>query len=129
MDRRSLAPRCPRLQSSIVNSSRITTDATNTRSHIATCAAADLRGRWMMGEEDGPPPSFTQLLDRGIAAEGALASWCPTMDLLALATADGQLHVHRLNWQRLWWSSPDAPITGARGCVWPYGTTPDRSLR
>ena len=68
-----------------------------------------------MEEEDGPHPSFTQLLDRGIAAEGALASWCPTMDLLALATADGQLHVHRLNWQRLWWSSPDAPITGARG--------------
>lgn len=34
------------------------------------------------------------------------------MDLLALATADGQLHVHRLNWQRLWWTSPDAPITG-----------------
>ena len=72
-------------------------------------------GRQLMEEEDGPHPSFTQLLDRGIAAEGALASWCPTMDLLALATADGKLHVHRLNWQRLWWSSPDAPITGARG--------------
>ena len=56
--------------------------------------------------------AFTQLLDRGIAAEGTLAAWCPTMDLLALATADGQLHLHRLNWQRLWWTSPDAAITG-----------------
>ena len=59
------------------------------------------------------PPAFTQLLDRGVAAEVSLAEWCPTMDLLALATDDGQLHVHRLNWQRLWWTSPDAAITGA----------------
>lgn len=58
--------------------------------------------------------SFTSLLDRGLTAEGSLAAWCPTRDLLALATADGQLHLHRLNWQRLWWNSPEAPITGAR---------------
>lgn len=56
--------------------------------------------------------SFTQLLDRGLPSDSALAAWCPTMDLLALASADGQLHVHRLNWQRLWWTSPEAPITG-----------------
>ncbi|PSC75422.1 Anaphase-promoting complex subunit 4 [Micractinium conductrix] len=55
--------------------------------------------------------SFTSLLDRGLTAEGSLAAWCPTRDLLALATADGQLHLHRLNWQRLWWNSPEAPIT------------------
>jgi anaphase-promoting complex subunit 4 len=59
--------------------------------------------------------AFTPLLDRGLAAEGCLAAWCPTMDLLALATTDGQLHVHRLNWQRLWWASPEAAITG--GCA------------
>ena len=58
--------------------------------------------------------SFTALLDRGLPAEAALAAWCPTRDLLALAT-DGQLHLHRLNWQRLWWQSPEAPITGAPG--------------
>ena len=57
--------------------------------------------------------AFSQLVDRGLASEGRLAAWCPTMDLLALATADGQLHLHRLNWQRLWWTSPEAPITGA----------------
>jgi hypothetical protein len=28
------------------------------------------------------------------------------MDLLAMAMADGQLVVHRLNWQRLWAVSP-----------------------
>ena len=60
--------------------------------------------------------AFTQLLDRGLSAEGSLAAWCPTMDLLALATADGQLHLFRLNWQRLWWQSPDAAITGACDC-------------
>lgn len=59
-----------------------------------------------------PQPAFTLLLDRGIAAEVGLAAWCPSMDLLALATADGQLHVHRLNWQRLWWTAPEAAVTG-----------------
>ncbi|KAL4445375.1 hypothetical protein ABPG77_011200 [Micractinium sp. CCAP 211/92] len=56
--------------------------------------------------------AFTQLLDRGLPAEGGgtLAAWNPTMDLLALAL-EGQLAVHRLNWQRLWWASPDAPVT------------------
>lgn len=60
--------------------------------------------------------AFTQLLDRGLSAEGGgtLAAWNPAMDLLALAL-EGQLAVHRLNWQRLWWTSPDAPVTGAAG--------------
>lgn len=56
-----------------------------------------------------------QLLDRGISAEVELAAWCPTMDLLALVTVDGQLHVHRLNWQRLWWTAPEATVTGGGG--------------
>ena len=59
-----------------------------------------------------PPQAFTQLLDRGISAEVQLAAWCPTMDLLALVTVDGQLHVHRLTWQRLWWTAPEATVTG-----------------
>ncbi|GAB4814517.1 hypothetical protein N2152v2_001563 [Parachlorella kessleri] len=65
---------------------------------------------------ESPPDSnsFTALLDRGISAEVQLATWCPSMDLLALVTVDGQLHVHRLNWQRLWWTAPEAPITGKR---------------
>lgn len=60
----------------------------------------------------GEAEAFTQLLDRGLAAEVQLAAWNPERDLLALATADGQLHVHRLNFQRLFYTSPDAPITG-----------------
>eukprot|EP00887_Chlorella_sp_A99_P001987 scaffold18.g1987.t1 len=56
--------------------------------------------------------AFTVLVDRAALEGIALLCWNPTMDLLALATADGQLHVHRLNWQRLWWtSSPEARIT------------------
>lgn len=58
--------------------------------------------------------SFTQLLDRGISAEARLASWCPTMDLLALVTTDGQLHLHRLNWQRLWSVVMETTVTGAQ---------------
>lgn len=62
--------------------------------------------------EDHTLQSFSQLLDRGISAEVRLAAWCPSMDLIALVTVDGQLHVHRLNWQRLWWTAPETIVTG-----------------
>ena len=71
-----------------------------------------------------PPPSpnsFTALLDRGISAEVQLAAWCPSMDLLALVTVDGQLHVHRLNWQRLLWTAPEATVTGKGASRQPCG--------
>eukprot|EP00045_Choanoeca_perplexa_P012615 m.138566 g.138566 ORF g.138566 m.138566 type:complete len:740 (+) comp16074_c0_seq3:71-2290(+) len=29
-------------------------------------------------------------------------AWCPTMDLVALALDNGQVHVRRLSWQRVW---------------------------
>ena len=45
---------------------------------------------------------FTALLDKALLANVALSSWNPTMDLLALVTADNQVAVYRLNWQRLW---------------------------
>lgn len=54
---------------------------------------------------------FTQLLDRGLATDVILASWCPTMDLLALVMSDNQLSVNRLNKQRLWVLAPDSRIT------------------
>jgi hypothetical protein len=44
-------------------------------------------------------------------SEVALSAWCPTMDLCAAVTSDGQLAVHRMNWQRLWSLAPDAPVT------------------
>ena len=62
-------------------------------------------------EEDVPKSSFSQLLDRGLALPPARAHWCPTMDLLAILTSDGQLQLYRLNWQRLWSITPESPIT------------------
>lgn len=55
--------------------------------------------------------AFTQLLDRSLASDVVLASWCPTMDLLALVMSDSQLSVNRLNKQRLWVLAPDSKIT------------------
>lgn len=55
--------------------------------------------------------AFTQLLDRGLTSDVVLASWCPTMDLLALVMSDSQLSVNRLNKQRLWVLAPDSKIT------------------
>ena len=68
----------------------------------------------MMEKEHQLPPhkiSFSHLLDRGLSSPATLAQWCPTMDLLALLTADGQLQLYRLNWQRLWSLTPEYPIT------------------
>jgi len=59
--------------------------------------------------EDGM--AFTRLLDKGLTADVSRAAWSPTMDLLALVTADGQLCVHRLNWQRLWAVTPERTLT------------------
>ena len=60
---------------------------------------------------DSTSQSFTQLADKSLTADIKIATWCPTMDLLALATADGQLCLHRLNWQRLWAISPESLVT------------------
>ena len=48
-----------------------------------------------MQTPDEAQPAFTQLLDKGVSADVCLATWCPTMDLLALASSDGQLCLHR----------------------------------
>ena len=46
--------------------------------------------------------AFTQLLEKGLGVQVVQAEWCPTMDLIAVLDQDGELHVYRLNWQRLW---------------------------
>ena len=61
--------------------------------------------------EDNGPESFAQLTDRLLPAPISHATWCPTMDLLAAAFTDGRIAMHRLNWQRLWLVTPDAPAT------------------
>lgn len=58
------------------------------------------------------PQAFTVLQDAALTSEARLACWCPTMDLCAVATADGSLHLHRLNWQTLWVTSPE-PLVSA----------------
>eukprot|EP00898_Chlorokybus_atmophyticus_P001412 jgi/Chlat1/2271/Chrsp17S02791 len=70
-------------------------------------------GRRLSGGEGGGSraESFTLLLDTPLSSAVNLASWSPTMDLLAIATADRQLCVYRLNWQRLWAISPETAVT------------------
>ena len=50
--------------------------------------------------------TFTLLVDRPLSAVVRVAAWCPSMDLVALGTTDGQLSVRRLNWQVLWSATP-----------------------
>lgn len=50
-----------------------------------------------------PPSSFGEVSRRAVsgAAPVDCASWCPRMDLLALATRDGNIQIQRLNGQKI----------------------------
>ncbi len=56
-----------------------------------------------MPSAEGPSTSFLQVGDKPLPADVEIASWCPTMDLLVLVTADSQISCLRFNWQKLWW--------------------------
>ena len=72
-----------------------------------------------MDADIGQTHAFSLLHDKNMLAPASAASWCPTMDLLALATSDGQLALSRLDWNktggerenRLWTANPDSPVT------------------
>jgi len=55
--------------------------------------------------------SFSLLLDSPLTGDVRIASWCPTMDLCAVALRDGQVKVHRLQWQLLWVVSPESLVS------------------
>ncbi|KAL1998390.1 hypothetical protein VTN02DRAFT_6293 [Thermoascus thermophilus] len=72
-----------------------------------------------------PPPQLTAVAEKTLPAttrcrpgRGTLA-YCPTMDLIALAAEDGQLHVFRLNGQRVFGGSfggdPSSYLEGGEG--------------
>lgn len=45
-------------------------------------------------------------------------AYCPTMDLIAFATIDGQVHVHRLNGQRVFGASGKQSMGNIRNIKW-----------
>jgi len=47
---------------------------------------------------------------RGLGGELVAMEWCPTMDLLAIATTDSQVAVYRVNWQRLFAIATGHPV-------------------
>ena len=50
-------------------------------------------------------------MELALSAEVRLGAFCPTMDLLALVTSpDDQVCLWRLNWQKLFAFSPEAPV-------------------
>ena len=57
--------------------------------------------------------SFEVIGQKSLTGQITAMEWCPTMDLLALVTADSQLMVHRpAGWQRLFVHTGfDHPIT------------------
>jgi anaphase-promoting complex subunit 4 len=63
-------------------------------------------------DDHGAPPAFAHLVTAAGPGPGAVAAWCPSMDLLALAPPGGGLAVRRLDWARVW-AAPDA-VGGGR---------------
>lgn len=55
--------------------------------------------------------SFSLTKELALSSDIVLTCWCPTMDLCAVVSADGQLHLHRMDWQQLWALSPEALVT------------------
>ncbi|QGA15092.1 hypothetical protein EYB26_002748 [Talaromyces marneffei] len=54
--------------------------------------------------EQQPPPELTSVAEKTLPSkckDGSLLTYCPTMDLIALATEDEQLYVFRLNGQEV----------------------------
>eukprot|EP00967_Tisochrysis_lutea_P148819 scaffold284914_cov32-Tisochrysis_lutea.AAC.1 len=47
---------------------------------------------------------------KGLAGEVVAMEWCPTMDLIAIATSDLQVAVYRVTWQRLFAISSAQPV-------------------
>jgi len=50
--------------------------------------------------EEIPLRWFSPVLSKQVRRP-ILLSWCPSMDLIAVATTPTVVHVHRLGWQRL----------------------------
>lgn len=46
--------------------------------------------------------SFRQVDERHVLSEVRLMEWSPKMDLIALATMQGEVLLHRLSWQKVW---------------------------
>lgn len=44
---------------------------------------------------------YSILLEKICTDDVKLVSWCPTMDLIAIALVDNSVHIHRLSWQRV----------------------------
>jgi anaphase-promoting complex subunit 4 len=64
----------------------------------------------MEAEEAVLHNSFTILKDLPLTSDIELTCWCPTMDLCAVVSKDGQLHLHRMDWQLLWAVSPEVRV-------------------
>lgn len=51
--------------------------------------------------------NFSLTKELALSSDIVLTCWCPTMDLCAVVSVDGQLHLHRMDWQQLWALSPE----------------------
>ncbi|XP_047326968.1 anaphase-promoting complex subunit 4 [Impatiens glandulifera] len=62
-------------------------------------------------DEDQRVVPFQLQFDKPIPFQIKIAEWNPEKDLLAMATEDSKIILHRFNWQRLWTISPGKCIT------------------
>lgn len=60
---------------------------------------------------------FTLTKDLALSSDIVLSCWCPTMDLCAVVSNDGQLHLHRMDWQQLWAVSPEVGRISSKSLI------------
>ncbi|KAF8060496.1 Eefsec [Scenedesmus sp. PABB004] len=63
------------------------------------------------GDAPAQQQAFALTKELALSSDLRLALWCPTMDLCAVVAADGQLRLHRMDWQQLWATAPESPVT------------------
>jgi len=61
--------------------------------------------------------SFSVNKDLPLSSDIVQTCWCPTMDLCAVVSNDGQLHLHRMDWQQLWAVSPEVRVQAVGGAA------------
>ena len=55
------------------------------------------------GDGGAPTPCFFKQIDeKHIAQEVKQMLWNPKMDLIALAFSNGDIHLYRMSWQKVW---------------------------
>ncbi len=65
-----------------------------------------------------PSNFFKQIDEKNTTNEVSQMLWNPKMDLIAVAFSNGDIHLNRMSWQRVWSVSPPHQNLKVSGMSW-----------